>query len=139
MPPHLGHIALANFAKAYVDDLTIVVGSLKDEPIEGSNRYNWMREMYPDTNVVHLTDKNPQYPEDHPDFWNIWHDSLMRVLPCKPDYVFAGEDYGKPLAEKLGAHFIPANMGRSYIPVSATMIRENPFRCNGGLRKYSRA
>ena len=126
MPPHMGHITLANFAKSYVDELTIVVGTLKDEPIPGELRHEWMREMFPKVNVVHLTDENPQHPDDHPDFWQIWYDSLMRVLPEKPTYVFAGEDYGLPLAETLGSTFIPANMGRSIIPVSATMIRENP-------------
>ena len=128
MPPHMGHITLANFAKNFVDELTIVVGSLKDEPIKGELRYQWMSDMFPNVNVVHLTDENPQYPEEHPDFWKIWHDSLMCVLPSKPDYVFAGEEYGLPLAQTLGAEFIPSNMGRSIIPVSATMIRNNPIK-----------
>jgi len=127
MPPHIGHVYLANFAKNYVDELTIVVGSLKNEPLPGELRFQWMKTLFPDCNVVHLTDENPQYPEEHPDFWQIWHDSLMSVLPCKPDFVFCGEDYGAPLAQTLGAEFIPSNLGRSIIPTSATNIRENPL------------
>ncbi len=127
MPPHMGHIFLAQFAQNYVDELTIVVGSLKDEPIPGEIRYQWMKEMFPNANVVHLTDENPQLPEEHPDFWQIWHDSLMRVLPSKPDFVFAGEDYGAPLAETLGAAFIPCNQGRSIIGTSGTDIRNDPM------------
>jgi len=126
MPPHKGHVYLARFAENYVDQLSIVVCSLKDEPIPGNLRYDWMHQMFPDCNVIHLTDELPQLPEEHPDFWQLWHDALMRVLPAKPDYVFAGEDYGAPLAETLGGAFVPSNMGRAIIPTSGTDVRTNP-------------
>src|SRR5438552_1746790 len=121
MPPHSGHLYLVEFARNYVEDLTIVVGSLKSEPMPGELRPRWMRELFPDARVVHLTDENPQEPKDHPDFWRIWHDSLMRVLPGRPDYVFAGEDYGWKLAEVLGARFIPSG-GRGLLGVSGTAV-----------------
>ena len=127
MPPHNGHLYLARFAQNYVDDLTIVVGTLKDEPIPGELRHQWMTELFPDANVVHLAEELPQHPDEHPDFWQLWHDALMSVLPHKPDYVFAGEDYGAPLAKALGAEFIPSNMGRGIIPTSGTDIRTHPF------------
>ena len=73
MPPHRGHIYLCEFARSWSDTLTIVVGSLPDEPIAGALRFEWMRELFPSCRVVHLTDSNPQYPHDHPDFWAIWH------------------------------------------------------------------
>jgi NadR type nicotinamide-nucleotide adenylyltransferase len=126
MPPHSGHLYLAEFARRYVDELTVVVGSLASEPIPGALRHRWMQELFPSARVVHLTDENPQEPKDHPDFWRIWHDSLMRVLPGRPDYVFAGEDYGWKLAEVLGAKFIPTG-GRGMIGVSGTAIRRDPM------------
>ncbi len=127
MPPHLGHLYLAEFARNYVEDLAIVVGTLQAEPIPGALRYGWMRELFPDCRVLHLTDENPQYPHEHADFWQIWYDSLTRVLPWKPDYVFASEDYGHKLAEILGAEFVPVDIDRSIIPVSGTAIREDPW------------
>ncbi len=126
MPPHNGHVYLARFAENYVDKLSIVVCSLQNEPIPGTLRYDWMRQIFPDCNVIHLTDELPQLPEEHPDFWQLWHDALMRVLPEKPDYIFAGEDYGAPLAETLGGTFVPSNMGRAIIPTSGTDIRTHP-------------
>ncbi len=126
MPPHKGHIYLARFAENYVDKLSIVVGSLESEPIPGDLRYQWMKKIFPDCNVIHLAEELPQYPEEHPDFWQIWHDVLMRILPEPPDYVFAGEDYGAKLAETLGAVFVPSSTGRGIIPVSGTAIRNNP-------------
>jgi NadR type nicotinamide-nucleotide adenylyltransferase len=128
MPPHLGHLYLADFARSFVDDLTVVVGSLAREPIPGALRHAWMSELLPDVRVVHLTDENPQDPSEHEDFWNIWKASLVRVLPSRPDYVFASEAYGAKLADVLGSTFVPVDISRSAIPVSATAIRQDPLR-----------
>ncbi|HUR54423.1 MAG TPA: AAA family ATPase, partial [Gemmataceae bacterium] len=126
LPPHLGHVFLGEFAARYVDRLSIVVGSIAREPIPGHLRFRWMRELFPFTNVIHLTDELPQEPAEHPDFWNLWRTALLRVLPAKPDFVFASEDYGWRLAEELGARFVPVNAARDAVPVSGTAIRTDP-------------
>jgi HTH-type transcriptional regulator, transcriptional repressor of NAD biosynthesis genes len=128
LPPHAGHVYLCEFARNWVDELTIVVGTLAAEPIPGEKRAAWMRELFPSETVVHLTDENPQDPSEHPDFWDIWQASLRRVLPYQPDIVFASEPYGEKLAEILGARFVPVDIARSTVPVSGTVIRENPMR-----------
>jgi HTH-type transcriptional repressor of NAD biosynthesis genes len=128
MPPHRGHLYLVDFASSFADSLTVVVGSLKGEPIPGEVRLAWMKELFPHHNVVHLTDENPQYPHEHPDFWSIWKDSLQRVCHQDIDLLFASEDYGEKLAEVLGATFIPNNNLRESIPVSGTQIRNDPWK-----------
>ena len=128
LPPHNGHMFLFNFARNYVDELTIVVESLPDQPIPGELRYQWVCEMFPMVQVVHLTDANPQDPSEHPDFWSIWQNSLERILPYPVDFVFASEDYGWKLAEVLAAQFIPVDISRVAVPVSGTKIRENPMQ-----------
>lgn len=125
MPPHNGHLYLVDFARHYAEELTLVVGSLQAEPIPGELRFAWMRELFPQVEVVHLTDENPQHPSQHPDFWKIWRNSLTRVVPRKIDLVFASEDYGGPLAEVLGARFIP--LSRKLLTVSGTAIRSDPL------------
>jgi NadR type nicotinamide-nucleotide adenylyltransferase len=127
MPPHAGHQYLIDFARAYADDLAVVVGSLADEPIAGSLRFAWMQGLYPDLRVLHLQDENPQEPAEHPDFWDIWRTSLQKILPWRPDCVFASEDYGEKLAQVLGARFVPVDLGRTTIPISATAIRDDPW------------
>jgi NadR type nicotinamide-nucleotide adenylyltransferase len=127
MPPHAGHLHLVDFARAFVDDLTVVVGTLAREPIPGSLRHAWMRELFPDVRVVHLTDENPQDPSEHPEFWHIWRASLLRVLPHAPDYVFASDVYGAKLAEVLGARFVPVDPTRSAVPISGTLVRADPL------------
>lgn len=128
MPPHQGHLNLVEFARRFADELTVVVGSLACEPIPGELRYQWMCELFPGARVVHLTDENPQLPHQHPDFWQIWRNSLQRVVDRPIDLVFASEDYGIRLAEELGATFVPCNGERSLIPISATQIRSDPHR-----------
>jgi NadR type nicotinamide-nucleotide adenylyltransferase len=127
-PPTLGHCYVVDFGRRYVDHLTVVVGSLRQEAIPGDLRHRWMRELFPDAEVLHLTDENPQHPEDHPDFWRIWHDSLRRLLPTGPDFVFASEDYGVTLARVLGATYIPVDHERRLVPVSGSAVRNDPMR-----------
>lgn len=127
MPPHAGHLYLVDFARRIADDLTVVVGSLATEPIPGALRLRWMRELYPDLRVLHLTDENPQEPAEHPDFWGIWRRSLERILDAPPELVFASEGYGAPLAALFGARFVPVDLGRGALPVSGSAIRAAPF------------
>lgn len=84
MPPHAGHVYLCEFARRWVDELTIVVGSTAAEPIPGAQRVAWMRELFPFDRVVHLANENPQRPWEHPDFWDIWKASLQGVLATRP-------------------------------------------------------
>ena len=60
IPPHLGHVYLIDFARNYVDELVIVVETQQTQPIPGELRYNWVRQMFPDANVLQMTDENPQ-------------------------------------------------------------------------------
>jgi HTH-type transcriptional regulator, transcriptional repressor of NAD biosynthesis genes len=127
LPPHDGHLYLIDFARRWVDELTVVVGTLASEPIDGALRYRWVRELCPGARVVHLTDENPQHPDEHPDFWRIWRDSLLGVLSEKPDVVFASESYGPRLAEVLGAAFVPVDPARAARAVSGTAVRADPL------------
>lgn len=126
MPPHRGHLHLIDFAQAFVDELTVVVGTLAAEPIPGALRYRWMQELAPRAQVLHLEDENPQDPSEHPQFWRIWRESLLRILPEPPQLVFASEPYGARLATELGARFVPVDPARSSVPISATAIRRDP-------------
>ena len=46
MPPHAGHVSLIEAARRLVDELTILVCSLPDDPIPGQVRLEWMRAMF---------------------------------------------------------------------------------------------
>ncbi len=127
MPPHLGHLYLTEMARAHVERLLVVVEHVANEPIPSALRHRWMTELLPGVEVLHLTDENPQEPSEHPEFWRIWEESLGRILPARPDYVFASERYGIKLAEVLGAEFVPVDPGRSVMPISGTEVRRRPL------------
>lgn len=127
MPPHAGHLYLCRFALGLADRVTVVVGTLPDEPIPGALRAAWMRRLVPDATVVHLDAVLPQHPSAHPDFWAIWRRALEGVLPAPVDLVVAGEDYGRTLASTLGAAFAPLTRGLTFDDLSATAVRADPL------------
>ena len=127
LPPHRGHQYLIEFARNYVDRLTVLVCTIEQEPIPGRLRYQWMCEAFPGVDLVHHTDEIPQAPEEHPQFWDIWRNSIRRHVPGRIDYVFASEDYGERLAAELGARFVPVDRERRNVPVSGRAIRQDPL------------
>jgi HTH-type transcriptional regulator, transcriptional repressor of NAD biosynthesis genes len=127
LPPHAGHQYLVQFAQNFVEKLTVLVCSLDREPIPGALRYAWMRELFPHTRVIHITDDLPQEPSEHSHFWTIWRDVVQRAAGEPLDFIFASENYGQRLATEVGAKFIPVDVSRSLVPISGTAIRSNPL------------
>lgn len=127
MPPTLGHVYLCQFAQNYCDDLTIMVESQDGQPIDGFLRLRWMQEMFPRARVVHCHETLPQDPAETPYFWDIWADVVKHYAPEVTDFVFASETYGVEIAKILGASFVPVDVARQCRPISATMVRDNPF------------
>lgn len=127
-PLHLGHIHLIESASKKVERLIVIVGTLKKESIPGDLRYEWVKKTFPNLEVYHLTDNNPQYPEEHPDFWNIWKHSIKKIIPQKIDFVFTSESYGDELARHLDAKHICIDLDRKNFPISGTKVRENPMK-----------
>ena len=127
LPPHRGHVHLCEVARRMSDELSIVVASRIDEPIAGAQRVAWMRELVPGARVLHLTDELPAEPAEHPRFWTLWRESLVKILGRAPDRVFTSDRYGKQLAVELGARWIPVDPGRSVFAVSGTAIRRDPM------------
>lgn len=132
MPPHAGHMALIRAARALVDELTVLVCWLPDDPIPGETRLAWMRELLPDCRVVGHGEIVPQAPEDSADFFPIWRGIVAAVHPEPIDYLFAGEHYGAELARQAGGLFVPLGgrvLGLTNDPLSglsASAVRVDP-------------
>lgn len=127
LPPHAGHLHLIDAAAAWVDRLTVLVCSLEREPIPGATRLAWLRELRPGVEFLTHTDENPQEPPDDPRFWEIWTESIRRLVPDGPDLVFSSESYGEELARRLGASHVTVDPSRRAVPVSGSKIRANPL------------
>jgi NadR type nicotinamide-nucleotide adenylyltransferase len=126
LPLHRGHMHLIDYGRRRVDQLTVLVCSLQREPIPGELRYQWVKDLFPDVNVQHYSEDIPQYPEEHPDFWNIWLKTIRLYVPAGPDLVFTSETYGDKLAAVLGARHECVDIARATFPVSGTAVRNDP-------------
>jgi HTH-type transcriptional repressor of NAD biosynthesis genes len=127
LPPHRGHQYLIDFARNCCRQVTVLVCSRPQDPIPGALRWRWLRELFPELHVVHITEELPQEPAEHPDFWAIWRRVCQQALPEPADLVFASEDYGWTLAEVLGARYLPVDHARALVPISGTAIRADPL------------
>ena len=130
MPPTNGHLYFLNFARAACRKLTILVCSLPTEPSPGEVRYKWIKELFPDCNVVHHyidIPQEPNGPEDLP-FFETWRDSIHKHCPGeKFDALFASESYGYKVARIMDIRFVPVNVKRDLVEISGTAMRNNPL------------
>ncbi|HTU09762.1 MAG TPA: AAA family ATPase [Allosphingosinicella sp.] len=126
MPPHAGHVHLCETARALVDQLTILVCWLPDDPIPGPLRLQWMKALFPDCRVIGHDAIVPQAPAESPEFWPIWRGIVQAAHPEPIDIVFAGEGYGLHLAEELGATFTPVEP-RLFSDLSGSVVRTDPW------------
>jgi NadR type nicotinamide-nucleotide adenylyltransferase len=134
MPPHAGHVQLWEAASRLVDELTILVCWLPDDPISGPLRVQWVSELAPRARVVAFGDEVPQAPEDSPNFWPVWREIVRSVHPQPIDLLFAGEAYGAELARQVGGRFV--GLGARILgadeagigSVSGTAIRADPWK-----------
>lgn len=131
MPLHKGHEYLIRFGKEYAENLYVIVDCLKEQTIEPELRKKWIEETIPNINVIALKQNMPQQPEDHPDFWNLWKDTIIsEIIKAggeKPDALVASMDYGYKLSEVLECDFVPNDVNGESIPISATQIRNDVF------------
>lgn len=127
MPPHNGHLYLIDFARHMVDRLYILVCTLSHEPIPGTLRYEWVRELAPSCEVVHITEEIPEAKRGEAGAITIWANSVRDAVPEPITHVFASENYGWELAWQLDAQYVPVDPSRRNIPVSASAIRANPY------------
>lgn len=128
MPLHKGHEMMIRFAYSFVDKLFVAIDNTpKDryvgEYIPANYRIKWMKQIVPNAKVVYLPFETPQYPKENPDFRAIWQRLLLDVVKWSVDYFIASENYGFKLAELLWAEFVPLDIQRQVVEVSATKIR----------------
>jgi HTH-type transcriptional repressor of NAD biosynthesis genes len=128
MPPHNGHLHMINKSMEMVDELTVLVCSVKREKIAGHLRFEWMKQLVPNAHVIHVTDEVPSYPNEHPEFWTIWTKLLKNYLGEGIEIIFSSEEYGQEVADRLGIEHLMIDRDRKVVPVSGTWIRNDPFK-----------
>ena len=127
MPPHKGHQLLVTFAKSWVEKLYVVVESVENETIPSTLRVQWMKELFPACEIVHLDIHHPQDPSETNECRTSGPEPCW--FPFEPiDFVFASELYGQRIASIFNATFIPVDIPGESVEISATKIRRDPMR-----------
>lgn len=125
MPLHEGHVYLIEFAKNFVDELTVLVDNLPlhVDTMNLKDRVDIVSARFPDVIVKGIDEVTFQEPEESPVFWEAWRDYIVRNVGYKPDYIIGSMDYIKKLGEVIGCEYIMVDKARTIYPISATIIR----------------
>jgi len=130
MPIHNGHIALINFAAAQCDELIVSMSFTPHDPINAELRFSWIQQIFQNQpNIIPAIIADDFDNDALPliERTNLWAIRMGEVYP-KIDILFSSEDYGIPFATNLDARHILFDQLRSAIPVSATLVRNAPFK-----------
>jgi HTH-type transcriptional regulator, transcriptional repressor of NAD biosynthesis genes len=130
MPLHNGHVALIEFAAAQCDELIVSMSFTPSDPIDSELRFSWIKEIFKDNSKIKPFRVEDTFDDESlplPSRTQIWAGFIQKTYP-PVDVVFSSEKYGDSFALSLGAKSIVFDLHRNHVPVSATKIREQPFR-----------
>jgi HTH-type transcriptional repressor of NAD biosynthesis genes len=130
LPIHNGHLGLISFAARQCDELIVSMSDAVTDPIEAKLRLEWLKRLtglWPNVRVASLKDDF-----DRDDLaWNertkIWANVINKSYG-QIDKVFSSEEYGEWFSKSLGALNVEFDRERKMFPVSASLIRKDPFR-----------
>ena len=130
MPLHKGHTALIDFALKHCNNLIVLVGTKEDEPVSGKMRLHWLTETYQYNSrvIIEYTDEDlPDSSYSSKSVSKVWADYLIKRFP-DISVIYSSEKYGDYLAGYMGIEHKCFDLERKHFPVSATDIRNEPFK-----------
>jgi NadR type nicotinamide-nucleotide adenylyltransferase len=161
-PLHLGHELLIQRAMDGCEELLVVSYTKPEFPgLEPVRRETWLRARFPQARIVVLDDArlaalcavrgmparalphNDADGDEHRHFmgWLCW-----TVLDLPVDAVFTSEEYGPGFAQVLERHYasgpvahVSVDQARSLVPVSGTLVRQDPHAHGAFLSPIVRA
>jgi NadR type nicotinamide-nucleotide adenylyltransferase len=128
-PLHKGHQLVLDLATEQTDSQIFVIYDsphVTDIPLRV--RANWMRELYPNAQVIEAWGGPEQVGLDL-DVRKAQEDFLVKTLgSLKVTHFFSSEPYGEHVANRIGATNVLVDPGRETFRVSATEIRLEPYK-----------
>ncbi len=127
-PPHLGHSFLIESATQRCERLAVFVNSSRPrDRAPGELRAAWLAALHPEVTVIEVVH---DLPTDFGDerLWQRWVDLFREHWPFEhgPHVVCSSDPYVAELARRLGAEPVVVDADRTNVPISATMIRNDP-------------
>jgi HTH-type transcriptional repressor of NAD biosynthesis genes len=128
LPPHAGHLFLAETARRHADEVIVLLLAHPDEPIPVDVRHRWLEEIMPWATIRSGVATHPVDYED-PAVYDLWAATIREVIgrPHVDVLVTSEPAYGDRTAERLGARHVLVDPDRRIVPVSGTAIRADPY------------
>lgn len=131
------HVHMIEFARHYVDELTIVVDEHAADAIKAEVRVRWLNEQFPGVPVKRVKSAE-WHKSDGKDFSDGLVKGLRRLVPKTEGFVFCLEERGKLLAAQLGATYIPCDPGLLGYLATEKDVRTDPLKCWDALPRIVR-
>lgn len=127
-PFHKGHQYVIETALSEVDELIVLIYDTKVTDIPLYVRAAWIKKIFPQVTVIEAWDGPEGY--SHEREYQIREEEyiLSKLEGKKISHFYSSEFYGEHVSKALGAVDRRVDEARNIIPVSATMIRENPYK-----------
>jgi HTH-type transcriptional repressor of NAD biosynthesis genes len=133
-PPHSGHFFLIDTAISQSETVHVIMTYNSSQTISHEIRFEGLKSIYGDNPKVKLyclSDEGmPAYDnecETLDEFYSYWVPFIYEHIK-ELDAVFTSEDYGDDFAKYLGVKHVLVDRERVEVPVSGTLIRNNPFK-----------
>jgi HTH-type transcriptional repressor of NAD biosynthesis genes len=130
MPVHNGHLALIEFARQQCDRLIVSMTISPEDVISPELRLRWLIELLSPYPTIEVVAERNDFHDPTLSLWEatkLWATFIKRRFP-NVGVFFSSEEYGAPLAYHSGLQHISFDPTRQTVPVSATLIRQQPAR-----------
>jgi cytidyltransferase-like protein len=126
-PPHLGHSYMIEWARERCEQLVVFVNTKQGEAAPGDLRAQWLQDLHPEVKVVQV-EHDLHNDWDDQELWAKWINLLRSKWPLAngPEVVVSSDFYISELAHRLGAEALVCDPERMNVPISATLIRNDP-------------
>lgn len=127
-PFHKGHQLLIDTALSEMDSLTLIIYDAPETTTTPLNvRSTWIKKLYPKINVIEAWD-GPTEVGDSPEIMRKHEHYIIEQLKISGiTHFYSSEFYGEHMSRALGAVNRSVDPKRAIVPVSGSLIRENPF------------
>lgn len=126
-PFHKGHQYLIETALKEVNELIVVIYDTTVTNIPLNIRANWIRRLYPEVRVIEAWDGPQGYSKDRS--YEIKEEQYILGLLNgeQVTHFYSSEFYGEHMSKALGAIDRRVDEARNAVPISASIIRSNPY------------
>ncbi len=122
LPFHRGHQYLIEFARRSCKRLTVMVFVRPGDPVKPGHRLHWIKRAIDDPEVaIHEIEVTQSEELAIPAKFK----EVIAPFATKVTHFFTSELAYRPVAEALGATFVPVDPSRTAIPISGTALRAN--------------